>query len=333
MILVEHLTRRFADLVAVDDVSLSVPAGEILGFLGPNGAGKSTTIRILTGFLPATSGRAEVAGFDVARHSLQVRRRIGYCPENVPLPLDARVDEYLEFRARLKGLDKAGRLRRKAEVLEQCGLVPMRRRIVGQLSRGYRQRVGLADALLSDPEVLILDEPTGGLDPGQRQEVLELVARLRGRRTVMLSSHVLAEVEQICSRVAIIQGGRLLADGTKEELLASAGRLGEVALGVAGSGEGELARLTAWLRERGLEPRPDGRPGCVVVRLAADADGPPLLAAAVAAGLPVQRFEPLTRSLQQIYLDLTTRPPAGDTTRPPAGDRTRPAAGEGAAAS
>ena len=168
MIHVEHLTRRFHELVAVDDLSLEVARGEVLGFLGPNGAGKSTTIRILTGFLPASSGRAEVDGLDVATQSLEIRRRLGYLPENVPLPGDARVSEYLEFRARLKGVPPGSRPAALARVLEQCGLVEMRRRIIGQLSRGFRQRVGLADALVADPPVLILDEPTVGLDPGQR---------------------------------------------------------------------------------------------------------------------------------------------------------------------
>lgn len=301
MIQVEHLTRRFHDLVAVDDVSLEVAEGQVLGFLGPNGAGKSTTIRILAGFLPASSGRARVAGFDVAEDGLRVRERIGYLPENVPLPPDARVDEYLEFRARLKGVPAAARPAARARVLQDCGLLPMRRRIIGQLSRGYRQRVGLADALVSDPPVLILDEPTGGLDPGQRQEVLDLVAALRGRRTVLLSSHVLAEVEHTCSRVAIIQRGRIVAQGTKAELEAGAGRRGEVSIRAGGAG----ARLAAALQARGLAPRPEADPDACTVRLPHEADAAPLLAALVAQGLPVDAFRPLERSLHDIFLDLT----------------------------
>jgi ABC-2 type transport system ATP-binding protein len=300
LILIEHLTRRFHDLVAVDDVSLQVPRGEILGFLGPNGAGKSTTIRILTGFLPASSGRAEVAGHDVATDSLAVRRCIGYLPENVPLPADARVGEYLEFRARLKGLSARARPDALERALRLCGLLDMRRRIVGQLSRGYRQRVGLADALLAEPPVLILDEPTGGLDPGQRQEVLELVAALRGERTVMLSSHVLAEVEHVCTRVAIIQKGRIVAQGTREELETAAGHRGEVEISAPGAGE----RLGAALASRGLQPRRAGADACVVA-LGSEADGPPLLAALVREGVPVASFRPLQRSLHEIFLDLT----------------------------
>lgn len=306
MIRIEHLTRRFGDLVAVDDVSLEVAEGEVLGFLGPNGAGKTTTIRILTSFLPASSGRAEVAGFDVATHGLDVRRLVGYLPEHVPLPLDARVDEYLEFRARLKGVPARKRKAAREAVLEQCGLVDMRRRILAQLSRGYRQRVGLADALIADPPVLILDEPTGGLDPGQRQEVLDLIGRLRGQRTVMLSTHVLAEIESISSRLAIIQNGRLIAIGTKQELEQTVGRQGEVEI----AADSDPARLEQWLDAAGIEHEPG--PGSVrIVRLGHDRDPAELLREIVSAGVPVSRFDPLNRSLHEIFLDLT----AGAETR------------------
>ena len=301
MIVTEGLTRRFHDLVAVDGVSLSVAEGEVLGFLGPNGAGKSTTIRILTGFLPATSGRAEVAGFDVATDSLRVRERIGYLPENVPLPPDARVEEYLDYRARLKRVPRGARAAECDRVLQLCGLLPMRRRIAGQLSHGYRQRVGLADALLGDPPVLILDEATGGLDPGQRQEVLDLVAAMRGRRTVLISSHVLAEVEHTCTRVAIIQRGRIVAQGTRAELEAEAGRRGELEIRAGGATD----RLAAALRARGLPPRPDSPADACVVKLPDDARPTELLAALLAAGVPVDSFRPLTRSLHDLFLDLT----------------------------
>jgi ABC-2 type transport system ATP-binding protein len=301
LIRTERLTRRFHDLVAVDEVSLEVAKGEVMGFLGPNGAGKSTTIRILTGFLPATSGHAEVDGLDVASDSLRVRERIGYLPEAVPLPPDARVDEYLEFRARLKAVPRARRAAERDRVLQLCGLVPMRRRIVGQLSRGYRQRVGLADALLGDPPVLILDEPTGGLDPGQRQEVLDLVAGLRGQRTVLLSSHVLAEVETTCTRVAIIQRGRILAQGTQAELQAGAGRPGELEIRASGAGQ----RLVAALVAKGLAPRAEGGADTCVVHLPEGDRPAELLAALIRDGLPVDGFRPLTRSLHDLFLDLT----------------------------
>lgn len=301
MIRIEHLTRRFHDLVAVDDISLHVAEGEVFGFLGPNGAGKSTTIKILTGFLPASSGKAVVAGLDVARDSLGVRRRIGYLPENVSLPVDARVDEYLEYRGRLKGVPSKQRGPAKDRVLEVCGLVPMRRRILSQLSRGYRQRVGLADALLADPPLLILDEPTGGLDPAQREEVLTLIGGLAGERTVLLSSHVLNEVEDVCTRVAIIKAGRIVANGTRDQLERDAGRHGEILVETRDADDA----LAAWLTERDIahDRHPDG--GCVV-QLAQDAGDPViLLRELVEAQLPIRRFQPRTRSLQQIFLDLT----------------------------
>ena len=300
MIRIEHLTRRFHDLTAVDDISLHVAEGEVFGFLGPNGAGKSTTIKILTGFLPATSGRALVGGVDVATNSLEVRRRLGYLPENVSLPVDARVEEYLDYRGRLKGLPRAERVKALERALDLCGLVPMRRRILAQLSRGYRQRVGLADALLADPPLLVLDEPTGGLDPAQRQEVLDLIGGLAGKRTVLLSSHVLTEVEHVCTRVAIIKTGRIVARGTREELERDAGRQGEVHVEV----NGDEAALDRWLDEHGITHEAHARGGRVV-HVGEDVDPAPLLTSLVDAGLPVRRYEPLTRSLQQIFLDLT----------------------------
>ncbi len=218
MISVRNLTKRFGEVVAVLDVSFDVADGEVMGFLGPNGAGKSTTIRILTGYLPATSGSVTVAGLDVLRESLKVRQQLGYLPENVPLYGEMRVEEYLRFRARLKGVTVRDAKSAVERAMGQCGLVPMRTRIVGQLSKGYRQRVGLADVLVAQPRLLILDEPTGGLDPHQRKEVLELIKGLAHDHTVLLSSHVLAEIETIATRVMIIQKGRLLASGRPSEL-------------------------------------------------------------------------------------------------------------------
>lgn len=218
MIEVRELTKHFYDVVAIDGITFEVGRDEVVGFLGPNGAGKSTTLKILTCFMPATFGSARVAGHDVFSESLAVRRRIGYLPENVPLYRDMRVNEYLQFRARLKGLGGRETNRRLGEILDICGLSDMARRMVGQLSKGYRQRVGLADALLTDPPILLLDEPTGGLDPTQRKEVRDLVSRLGEAHTVFLSSHILAEVESMCSRVIIIKKGRIIADGRPEEL-------------------------------------------------------------------------------------------------------------------
>jgi ABC-2 type transport system ATP-binding protein len=218
MIEVTDLTKRYAGKTAVENVSFTVARGEIVALLGPNGAGKSTTMRILSCFLPATSGVARVAGFDVAACADEVRRRIGYMPENNPLHLDMRVREYLKFRARLKGLSPSRARDRVECVLSQCGLTDAARRIIGQLSKGFRQRVGLADALVHEPDLIILDEPTIGLDPSQIRSVRQLIKDLAGRHTVLLSSHILPEVELTCNRVLIMREGKILADDTPENL-------------------------------------------------------------------------------------------------------------------
>jgi len=220
LISVSHLTRTFGSLRALDDVSFEVAKGEVVGFLGPNGAGKTTAMRVLTGYLPASSGTVRVAGFDVLRESLEVRRRIGYLPESVPLYREHRVVEMLEFQARLHAIPRRERASRIDEALEQVGLTDRRRDLVGNLSRGLRQRAGLAVALLPRPEVLILDEPTSGLDPIQRLEVRGLIQALRSRHTVLLSSHILPEIEAVCPRVVIVHKGRIAADGTPAELVA-----------------------------------------------------------------------------------------------------------------
>src|SRR5438552_10182561 len=215
---VENLTKRYAGNTAVEGITFSVQRGEIVGFLGPNGAGKSTTMRILACFLPATSGTARIAGYDVFTQADAVRRRIGYMPENNPLHLDMRVREYLKFRARLKGLG-IGRSRGRAEVvMEQCGLTDVSRRIIGHLSKGYRQRVGLADALVHEPELIILDEPTIGLDPHQIRSVRQLIKDLARDHTVLISTHILSEVAMTCNKLVIIYNGKIAADDTPENL-------------------------------------------------------------------------------------------------------------------
>jgi ABC-2 type transport system ATP-binding protein len=218
MIEVEGLTKRYPGRTAVDDISFTVGRGEVVGFLGPNGAGKSTTMRILSSFLPATSGTVRVAGFDVFHEPDEVRRRIGYMPENNPLHLDLRVREYLKFRARLKGLGWGTSRQRVDAVLDQCGLREVQGRIIGQLSKGYRQRVGLADALVHEPELIILDEPTIGLDPHQIRAVRALIKELARRHTVLISTHILSEVEMTCSRVLIMNQGQILAADRVEDL-------------------------------------------------------------------------------------------------------------------
>ena len=248
MIEVAHLVRRFGSALAVDDLSFSLEKGEVVGFLGPNGAGKTTTMRILTGFLPATSAeRLTVAGFDVLRQSMEVRRRIGYLPEAVPLYSEMRVREMMQFQGRLHRMDRRTLRQRIPEVLERVGVLDREAQLVGKLSRGLRQRVGLAVALLAGPEVLILDEPTSGLDPIQRAEVRVLIRELASEHTVLLSSHILAEIESICPRVIILREGRLAADGTREELVSEMGGAGHVAfeavVGDAEEARGLLASL------------------------------------------------------------------------------------------
>lgn len=218
MIEVSELTKRYAGHTAVANLSFTVARGEIVGLLGPNGAGKSTILRILSCFLPATSGAVRVAGFDVFRESAEVRKRIGYMPENNPLHLDMRVREYLKFRARLKGLGRVQTRERVAAVMEQCSLTEVSRRIIGQLSKGYRQRVGLADALVHEPELIILDEPTIGLDPNQIRSVRQLIKDLGRKHTILLSTHILPEVEMTCSRIIILHEGRILAADTTDNL-------------------------------------------------------------------------------------------------------------------
>ncbi|MFQ3670441.1 MAG: ATP-binding cassette domain-containing protein [Verrucomicrobiia bacterium] len=218
MIDVKHLVKKYAGQTAVQGISFEVSRGEIVGFLGPNGAGKSTTMRILTGFLPATSGEVKVAGLDLLEHSREVRKKVGYMPENVPLYMDMRVREYVEYRAALKGIKGRGLRNRVSDALARCGVADVSRKMIGALSRGYRQRVGLADAIVHDPELLILDEPTAGLDPNQIRTVRDLIKELGKDRTILLSTHILPEVEMVCSRAIIINRGKIEASDTLENL-------------------------------------------------------------------------------------------------------------------
>jgi ABC-2 type transport system ATP-binding protein len=215
---VSRLVKTYAGVTAVNDISFTVARGEILGFLGPNGAGKSTTMRILTGYLPATAGSVSVCGLPVATRGDEVKRLIGYMPENNPLPEDMRVSEYLYYRGRLKEMPRRKLGPRIDDVLEVCDLKRVRHRIIGKLSKGFRQRVGIAEAILAEPPVIIMDEPTIGLDPHQILIVRDLLASLRGRMTLIISSHILPEIEVTCDRVLIINSGRVVAQGTPAEL-------------------------------------------------------------------------------------------------------------------
>jgi ABC-2 type transport system ATP-binding protein len=230
MIKVENLTKRYAGHTAIKDLSFEVGKGEIMGFLGPNGAGKTTTMRILASFMPPTSGRASIAGFDVFEQSLQARAHLGYMAENVPLYNDMRVTEYLDYRAALKGVAHRRVAERVGDVKELCGLKEVEKKLIATLSKGYRQRVGLADALLHEPDLLILDEPTIGLDPNQIRQVRELIKNLGKQHTILLSTHILPEVEMTCSRVTILHKGRIEACDTPENLIGQIRRAGGVIL-------------------------------------------------------------------------------------------------------
>jgi ABC-2 type transport system ATP-binding protein len=218
---VRNLTKAYGQTLAVDHVTFTVPKGQIVGFLGPNGAGKSTTLKMLTCYLPPTSGGATVNGFDIFHQSEQVRANLGYLPENVPLYGEMKVRDYLDFRGRLRKMDRAQRRSRIDYVIERCWLTAMQHKAIGHLSKGYRQRVGLADSLLHDPPVLILDEPTVGLDPAQIRETRKLIRDLGGHHTVILSTHILPEVEATCDRAIVIALGRIVAQGSPDELRAS----------------------------------------------------------------------------------------------------------------
>jgi len=314
MISVESLTKRFADAEAVRGISFHVDKGEIVGLLGPNGAGKTTTMRMLTCYVPPTSGRARVAGFDIDEQSVQVRQSVGYLPESVPLYGEMRVEEYLRFRARLKGVSRAAVAGRLDYVMGRCGLGDVRVRIIDHLSKGYRQRVGLAEALLHNPPILILDEPTVGLDPNQIRQVRELIRDLGREHTIILSSHILPEVEQICGRVIIIAKGRIVAEdrtsalreamggGARLELEVKADSgapgvleaLGAVP-GVAAAREAEAEGEASATVRASLECAPGQDPREEIFRLA------------VARGWVLLGLTRRQLSLEDIFVNLTTR--------------------------
>ena len=243
MIEVSNLTKTYPGVTAVDDLSFQVGKGEIVGFLGPNGAGKSTTMRILTCFIAPSSGSAKLAGFDVQEQSMEVRRRVGYLPESNALYTEMRVEEYLLFRARLRDLAPRDRAARVDEALEKVRLTERRRSIIAHLSKGLRQRVGIADAILHRPEIVILDEPTIGLDPTQVRDVRELIKGLGEAHTVLFSSHILSEVEKICGRVLILSKGKLAASGTPEEIANTLMKTGNVRIEIRGDGRAIKAAL------------------------------------------------------------------------------------------
>ncbi len=244
MIKVENLSKRYSGHTALDSVSFEVGRGEIVGFLGPNGAGKTTTLRILTNYLPPSSGRAEIDGLDVFKDSLAVRQRIGYMPENVPLYNDMRIKEYLRFRGALKGMKGRDLRAAVGDAMERCALHEVRRKMIGTLSKGFRQRVGLADALINKPPLLILDEPTNGLDPNQIREVRSLIKELGEDHTILISTHILPEVEMTCGRVIIINQGKIQAIGEPRNLAGQIRSAGTVRVELKGDPKVIEAKLS-----------------------------------------------------------------------------------------
>lgn len=302
MIQVDKLTKYFGPVLAVDNVSFTVEKGEIVGFLGLNGAGKTTTMRILTSYLPATSGIARVAGFDVMTQSMDVRRNIGYLPESVPLYPEMRVEEYIQYRAKLKGVPRRERGVRLDYCLDRCRLREVRRRLLGTLSKGYRQRVGLADAMVHAPPILILDEPTAGLDPLQIRETLALLRELGDKHTILLSTHILSEVEAVCERVIIINSGRIGLSQDLEELESQA----VILLEVRGPAEqvGGSLRGVAGVSQLSALPDEDGV-ARFEIRTHEEEDVREKISAALGRkDWPIRRLERKRRRLEDAFFDV-----------------------------
>ena len=307
---VDQLTRVYPGRVAVDRLTFSVGRGEIVGFLGPNGAGKSTTMRMLAGYLPPTSGAVRIAGLDPDRQPDQVRRKVGYMPENNPLHLDMRVVDYLCFRGRIKGLGWRASPAQAEAVIRRCGLGEVRTRIIGHLSKGYRQRVGIADAILHDPELILLDEPTIGLDPHQIRAVRDLIRQLGQQHTVLISTHILSEVEMMCSRVLILQQGRLIASDTPAALERTLGWSGTVTAEIAATPEAIAARFDGSPGVKSVRVEPLGGGYCQVT-LVPEAEEdlrPAVYEAAREMNWPLRELTRQRQSLEEMFVRLTQAP-------------------------
>jgi gliding motility-associated transport system ATP-binding protein len=305
---VQHLTKRYGPFTAVEDVSFRVERGEILGFLGPNGAGKTTTMRVLTGYMPATEGRAIVAGFDVFDQPVEAKRRTGYLPETPPLYPDMSVIDYLTFVSKVKGVPSAERRQRIASVMERTRIADMANRLCARLSKGYRQRVGLAQALIHNPDVLILDEPTAGLDPKQIIETRELIKELAGDHTIILSTHILPEVAQTCQRVVIINKGRVVAVDTPDNLTARlrGSETMYVQVDASGVDASPALRRVAGVTRVVEADRRDGAAGYEVESERGRDIRRELARAVVSSGWGLLELRPMRMSLEEIFLSLTT---------------------------
>jgi len=311
MIKVEGLTKRYARHVAVDNISFEVAKGEIVGFLGPNGAGKTTTMRVLTCFLPPTSGKASIAGFDVLENPYEVKKRIGYLPETPPLYPEMEVSEYLTFVARLKGIPSGDVARRVDEAAGRCAIGDVRNKLISKLSKGYRQRVGLAQAILHNPDVLVLDEPTSGLDPKQIIETRELIASLSGDHTIILSTHILSEVEHNCQKVLIINRGRIVASESVSALTskmrsgADTVSLEVYAANLNSADVRQRFEQIAGVSRVEVKDVKDSRVVVEVESLVGQSVRPELARAVVQAGWNLQEMKGISMSLEDIFLQLT----------------------------
>lgn len=311
MIRVKGISKRYAAYTAVDNISFQVEKGQIVGFLGPNGAGKTTTMRILTCFQPPSSGTAEVAGFDVMEKPLEVKRRIGYLPETPPLYPEMEVSEYLHFAGRLKGVHGAELKRRVGEVMEKCNVTDVAYKLVSKLSKGYKQRVGLAQAILHNPDVLILDEPTSGLDPKQIMETRELIKSLAGEHTIVLSTHILPEVEQVCEQVVIISRGKVVATDSVEQLTQRRRGNEAVAVHVAMREGLKVAEVQTKLETLAgvsrvlAQPERDGQLIFEVESVAGHRIRSEVARTIVGAGLDLLELRPVSVSLEEVFLQLT----------------------------
>ena len=308
MIEVEHLTKRYGPVTAVDDISFSVQRGEILGFLGPNGAGKTTTMRVLTGYMPPTDGKAIVAGYDVFEQPIEAKRRTGYLPETPPLYPDMTVRDYLSFVARIKGVPRSGRTARVNEMMEKTRVADMADRHCGKLSKGYRQRVGLAQALMHNPDVLILDEPTAGLDPKQIIETRQLIKALAGDHTIILSTHILPEVSQTCQRVVIINRGRVVAVDTPDNLTSRLRGSETMYLQVdaAGADVASVLQRVSGVTRVAITDTKQQIVGYEVDSEAGRDVRRELAAAIVGRGWGLLEMRPMRLSLEEIFLHVTT---------------------------
>jgi ABC-2 type transport system ATP-binding protein len=322
---VQHLTKRYGPVTAVDDVSFRVERGEILGFLGPNGAGKTTTMRILTGYMPATQGKAIVAGFDVFEQPIDAKRRTGYLPETPPLYPDMSVVEYLTFVAKIKGVAPADRRQRVKTIMERTRVADMANRLCSRLSKGYKQRVGIAQALIHNPDVLILDEPTAGLDPKQIIETRELIKELAGNHTIILSTHILPEVSQTCQRVVIINKGHVVAVDTPDNLTSRLRGSETMYVQVDGAGANVADVGSVLGRVAGVKrvAEADHRNGLVGYEVESESGRDvrrELARAVVGGGWGLIELRPMRMSLEEIFLSLTTDDLAAAAAPEPGGD-------------